>query len=87
MILDVNFAPDTDIQKAKEIIDTIGADILNETNDVDTAPIVNQIVGISAASITLRITAEVKSGSQESVQSAIREKIHHKVKDGTIKLA
>lgn len=85
-ILEVNIAPDSDLDKAREIINTLGEEIASKDNSIITAPKVIAITGITAASVTVRISAEVKPGKQESVQTALREAIYRKFREGEIKL-
>ncbi|MHB1455526.1 MAG: mechanosensitive ion channel family protein [Armatimonadota bacterium] len=85
-ILEVNLAPDSDLDKAREAINTLSEEIASKDDGILTAPKVVAITAITAASVTIRISAEVKPGKQESVQTALREAIYRKFREGEIKL-
>lgn len=85
-ILEVNIAPDSDLDKAREAINILSEEIASKDDGILTAPKVVAITAVTAASVTIRISAEVKPGKQESVQTALREAIYRKFREGEIKL-
>lgn len=86
MILDINIAPDSDLEQVRKVIDDTGIQLTSEMAEIATPPKSDGITAISAGSITLRITGDVRAGSQEVVQMALREKILEKSRDGLIKV-
>lgn len=85
-ILDISITSDSDLQKAREAIDNAGQEIAGRIDGVVAPPKAQGITAIDAAKVTIRISGEVRAGRQDAVQTALREAILGKFKEGEIKL-
>ncbi|HET6454153.1 MAG TPA: mechanosensitive ion channel family protein [Armatimonadota bacterium] len=72
-VLDISVAAESNLAKVRSIIDNVGAEIA--VAGVVTPPKADGIMGFDSAKITIRITGEVEPGSQNAVQSALKEKL------------
>ena len=72
--VDVSVAPDTDPEKVAAILDTAGAALAGEREDI-TAPLkCAGMVGMDAAKITLRFTGRCEAAAADAVQMAARRR-------------
>lgn len=85
-LLEISIAADSDLDKVRELVASLGADVAAQLDGVVSAPRADVITALSATSITIRISAVVKPGRQEQVQTCLREMIYRKFREGEIKL-
>jgi len=86
-VLEVSVAPDSDLAKARSIIDEIGKEVASSVDGVITAPTADGVTAADASKITIRISGEVKPGRTDAVQTALRERILARFAQEGIKLA
>jgi len=71
-ILEINIAPDSDLDKTRETINAFSEGIASTEDGIITAPRVIAITAVTAASVTIRSSHEVKMGQQNSITTALR---------------
>jgi len=84
--LEVSVAPDTDLDKARSIIDEIGREVESRVEGVVSAPKADGITAADASKVTIRVAGEVKPGRSDAVQTALRERILQRFTQEGIKL-
>ncbi|MBP6963411.1 MAG: mechanosensitive ion channel family protein [Armatimonadetes bacterium] len=84
--LEVSVARDTDLDRARSVIDEIGREIESSVSGVVTAPKADGLTAADAAKVTIRVSGEVKPGRSDAVQSALRERIMSRFEQEGIKL-
>ncbi len=85
-ILEISIAADSDLDKARSIIDDIGRGLESSVKGVVTAPKADGITAADAAKLTIRVSGEVKPGRSDAVQSSLREAIRARFAQEGIKL-
>ena len=85
--VDISVDPGTDIQALRDVIDRIGREVASTVDGIMTAPKASGIVFLDASRMTMRISAEVKTGRQYAVQIALRESLRNALAEAGIQLA
>ena len=85
--IEISVAPDSSIERARQIIDNVGREIKESVAGVISAPVADGIVAADAGRITIRVTGEVRPGRADTVQTALREKIIDRFEQDGIRLA
>lgn len=84
--LDVNIASNSNLEMVRSLINELGRRVADEVEGVVTPPRADGITAVDASKVTIRITGAVKPGYQESLQTALRERILEKASAGEINL-
>lgn len=74
-ILEVSIAPDSDLDKARSIINEIGKEVASSVEGVVTAPKADGLSAADGSKVTIRVSGEVKAGRTDAIQTALRERI------------
>ncbi|MHB1001893.1 MAG: mechanosensitive ion channel family protein [Armatimonadota bacterium] len=85
-ILEVSITSDSDLDKARAVINEAGQEIFAKVDGILAPPKADGITAVDSAKVTIRISGEVKPGRQDAVQTALREMIYRKFREGEIKL-
>jgi small conductance mechanosensitive channel len=86
-VVDVSVDPKTDVEKLRALIEDAGKDVAENVEGIVSSPQAGGIVALDASKMTVRATAEVKTGRQFAVQNALREAIRGRMQEAGIDLA
>ena len=88
MCLDIALPASTDLEKAKRVLDRVGATIAKDyPSQVNKAFISDGLTQISSASVTVRLVGSVVAQHQEDIQTKIYEKILEAFQENDLQLA
>lgn len=86
-VIEINIAPDSDLEKVRAVLDDAGQRIESEVEGVITPPKVDGVSAVDATKLTISVSGTVKPGRQAAVQSALRELILERFRAEGIKFA
>lgn len=85
-VLEVSVALDSDLGKVRALVDEAGIRVADRVEGVVGPPKALGISAFDGNKLTIRIAGEVKPGTQEVVQSALREEIRNSFATGGVRL-